>query len=128
MRPLEQTHWGDRRQDPRQFGHLRNIRLPKERAAFRIETAGQKIERDTAAVFAQHLRITHAGERVIIGDDIERLTLGLQLDCRPHHAEIIADVEHAAGLNAGKNAHVDVMFCSGGLRPSHYLIRFDRRS
>ena len=42
---------------------------------------------------------------MIIGDEIKRLALGLERDRGPHHAEIVADVEDAAGLDAGKNAH-----------------------
>ena len=101
MRPLEQADWRDRRQNPGQFGHLRNVRLPKQRAAFRVETAGQKIERNAATVFAQHLRIAHAGEGMIFGDEIERFAFGLQLDGRSHHAEIISDMQHATRLDAG---------------------------
>ena len=42
---------------------------------------------------------------MIIGDKIKRLTFRLQVNGRPHHAEIISDMENAARLNAGKNAH-----------------------
>ena len=75
--------------------------LQKERAPFRIEPAGQKIERHPPAVFTQRLRIPHAGQRVIIGDEIKRFAFGLQRDRRLHHAEIIADVQNATRLNAG---------------------------
>ena len=80
--------------------------MPKERRAVRIESAGQKIERDAAAVFAQHFRIAHTGQRMIIRDEIKRFALGLQRDGRPHHAEIIPDVQRAARLNTGKNPPV----------------------
>ena len=41
----------------------------------------------------------------MIGDEIKCLALLLEFDRGPHHPEIISDVQHAAGLNAGKNAH-----------------------
>ena len=105
MRALEQSHRRDGGQNPGELGDLRHIGLAEERGPFRIEPAGEKIERHAPAVFPQRLRILQAGERVIIGDEIKRLALGLERDRRPHHAEIIPDVENAAGLNAGKNAH-----------------------
>ena len=101
MSALEQTHRRDGRQDPGQLGDLRNVRLPEKRGALGIETARQKIERNAPAVFPQRVRIAQAGQRVIIGDEIERFAFGLQRDGRPHHAEVIADVQSAAGLNAG---------------------------
>ena len=45
---------------------------------------------------------------MIIGDEIKRLAFLLQLNRRPHHPEIIADVQDAAGLNAGENSHRSV--------------------
>src|SRR5215213_6652101 len=42
---------------------------------------------------------------MVIGDEVKRLTLLLQRNRRPHHAEVIADVQNAAGLDAGKDAH-----------------------
>ena len=66
-----------------------------------IETARQKIECDAAAVCAQHFRVAQTRQCVVIGDEIKCLALGLQGDGRPHHAEIIADVQGAAGLDAG---------------------------
>jgi hypothetical protein len=41
-----------------------------------------------------------AGERVIIRDEVESLALSLQRDRRPHHAEVVPDVENAARLDA----------------------------
>ena len=72
----------------------------KQRRAFRIETAGEKIERDATAVLAQHCWIADTGERMIIGDKIKCFALRLQRNRGPHHAEVIADVQHAAGLDA----------------------------
>ena len=90
----------------RQFRDLRHIAL-HERAC-RVPDRARSARKSTAtppAVFAQDLRIAHTGERMIIGDEIKRFAFVLQRDRRLHHAEIIADVQDAAGLNAGKDAH-----------------------
>src|SRR6266513_3651320 len=42
---------------------------------------------------------------MIIGDKVERFAVVLQGDRRPHHAKVIANMQNAARLNAGKNAH-----------------------
>src|SRR5437763_1812921 len=78
--------------------------MAKKRCALRIESARQKIERDAPAIGAQNFRIAHAGERMIIGDEVKRFALGLQRDGRSHHAEVIADVQNATGLNTGEDA------------------------
>jgi hypothetical protein len=42
---------------------------------------------------------------MVISDEIEGVTLVLKPDRGFHHAEVIADVEAAARLDAGKYAH-----------------------
>src|SRR5438105_9232870 len=42
---------------------------------------------------------------MMIGDKVERFAVVLQGDRRPHHAKVIANMQNAARLNAGKNAH-----------------------
>src|SRR5207302_5637859 len=71
----------------------------------RIESAGEEIDRDTTAVFPQPVRIPHAGKRVVVGDEIERLSFGLQRNGRLNHPEIVTNMESAAWLDPGKNAH-----------------------
>src|SRR5437016_12861088 len=99
MRALEQPHRRNRGQNPGQLCHLWHVRLSKKCGAFRVETASEKIECNAAAVFSQSFRITQAGECVVIGDEIKRFSLSLQSDPGPHHAEVIADVQHTTGLN-----------------------------
>src|SRR5438034_11489968 len=79
--------------------------MPKKRSALRIKAARQKVKRHAPAVFTESLRIPHRGERVIVGDKIKRFSLGLQRNSRLHHAEIITDVQRAAGLDTRKDAH-----------------------
>ena len=42
---------------------------------------------------------------MIVGDEIKRFALVLQVDGRLHRAEEIPDVKFSAGLEAGENAH-----------------------
>src|SRR5207248_9451179 len=92
-------------QNPGEFGHLGHVALPEGCAAIRIETASEKIQCYSPAIGSECFRIIDRRERVIIGDEIKRLALCLERNCRPHHPEIISDVKNAGGLNAGKNAH-----------------------
>ena len=101
MSAFQQSHGSDGGKNPGQLGHLRHIRLQKKRPALGVQPAGQKVDGHPATVFTQGLRVSHAGERMIIGDEIESLALGLEADGGAHHAEIVADVEDPAGLNAG---------------------------
>src|SRR5205823_14597233 len=75
------------------------------RRLFGVQSAGEEIERHSATVLAQSDRIAQAGERMIIGDKVERFAFVLQGDRRPHHAKVIANMQNADRLNAGKNAH-----------------------
>ena len=44
-------------------------------------------------------------EGVVIRDEVERLAFVLQAQGRLHHAEVIADVETARGLESREDAH-----------------------
>ena len=79
--------------------------MSKKRCPLWIKSAREKIERHAPAVRAQSLRVAHTGKRMIIGNEIKRFALSLERDGWPHHAEVIADVQNAAGLDAGENAH-----------------------
>src|SRR6476660_10330672 len=79
--------------------------MPKQCRALRIESTCQKIECDAAAVCAQYLRVAQTRERVVIGDEIKRFTLGLQRDLRPNHPKVMADVQSTAWLDTGKDSH-----------------------
>ena len=79
--------------------------MPKKRCPLWIKSAREKIERHAPAIRAQSLRVAHTGKRMIIGNEIKRFALGLERDGWPHHAEVIADVQSAAGLDARENAH-----------------------
>src|SRR5437588_251056 len=80
-------------------------RVISKRRFIGVQSAGQELERHSAAVFAQSDWIAQASEGVVIGDEVERFGFVLQCDRRPHHAKVIADMQNAARLNARKNAH-----------------------
>ena len=50
--------------------------------------------------------ILNSRQRMKVSDEIIRLTLFLKLDRWLHHAEIVAQVRRAGGLDAGKNSHL----------------------
>jgi hypothetical protein len=79
--------------------------LAEQRPFSWIQTARQEIEGHTACILPEQFRVTQAGKRVVIGDKVERFAFVLQGNGRAHHAEVVADVQDAAGLYARQNAH-----------------------
>ncbi len=105
MSALEQSHRSECTEDPGQFADFWQIALAPKNAAFRIESAGEKIERYVDRIFAALRGVSQRRHRVIIGDKIKRFAALLQLDRGFDRAEIVADVKGAGGLNAGEDAH-----------------------
>ena len=105
MGSLEQPHRRERAEQPGEFADLGHIALAVEDALFRIESAGEQVERDVECVLSALLGVGQRRHRVIVRDEIESVTAGLQFDGWPHHAKIIADVERAGRLDARKYAH-----------------------
>ena len=66
-----------------------------------VEAAGEEIEGDVHCVFAALLGVEEGGHRVVIRDEVVGLAFVLQFHRRLHHAEIVADVQSAGGLDAG---------------------------
>ena len=89
------------RQNPGQLGDFRHIGLLEEDRLLRIQSASQKIQRHIERVLPPLLGIEQRRHRMIIGDEIKRLALLLQLDGRPHHPEIISEMQRARRLDAG---------------------------
>ncbi len=105
MAPLEESHRRYGAKDPGQLRDLRHIGLAEKHRAFRIESTGQKIQRQFADICAKRLGILHRGQRMQIGDEIKRLASLLKLDRGLHHSKIVAEMRRARGLDAGKNSH-----------------------
>ena len=55
----------------------------------------------TSSVFCAALGgVEQRGHRVVVGDEVERLALFLQLDGGLHHPEVIAEMQRARRLDA----------------------------
>src|SRR5205823_1400003 len=67
--------------------------------------AREKIQRHVQGVFPPLPGVEQRGHRVVIGDEIERLSPVLELDGRLHHPEIISQVQRAGRLDARQNSH-----------------------
>ena len=100
---LEQTQRCHGAEDPGQQGNFRDVGLAEEEGLVRREAAGEKVEGHVARVAAQGCRIMQRSESVEIGDEVKRFPLILQFDGRTHHAKIIAQMQCAGGLDAGKD-------------------------
>ncbi len=81
--------------------HLRHVTLPKQNGAGGIQAAGEETRRRFEGEPAQIVRLGHRGERVVIGDEINRAIALLQFDRRLHHPEIVAQVQRTRRLDAG---------------------------
>ena len=101
MAALEQAHGRQGAKQPGEFGYFGNIGLDEEYGFLRVQSAGQEIQRDIQGILAPLRGIEQRGHGMVIGDEIVGLPLVLQFDRRLHHAEIIAQVQRARGLNAG---------------------------
>jgi len=74
--------------------------LAEENGPFRVEAAREKIQRHIQRVLAPFLRVEQRRHGMVVRNEIERLTLFLELEGRAHHPEIIAEMQRAAGLDA----------------------------
>ena len=104
VRPLEQAHAGDRREDPGQLGHLGHVRLAEEGRLRGVEAERQVVEGDVADVLAQERGVLDRRQGVVVGDEVEALALVLQRDVLPDGAEVVAEVQLARRLDAGEDA------------------------
>ena len=70
----------------------------------RIEAQGEVVDRDVAGQLAKARRVVQRGQRVQVGDEVERILgaprLLLQLDVLLDGAVIVAEVKGAGGLNS----------------------------
>ena len=98
--PFQQTHRRERAQHPGQLRDLGHVRLAEKRGLFRVEPAGQKIQRHLEGVFSPLFRVEERSHRVVIGDEIVGFPALLPFDGRLHHAEIIAQMQSAGRLDA----------------------------
>ena len=90
---LQQAHRRAGHQQPAQLAHLGHVGLHEQRRLVGIEAEGQQIERDVERPLPQLRRVADRGERVQVGDEVERLLVVLQGDVLADRAEVVAPVE-----------------------------------
>ena len=85
--------------------HLGHVRLQEKRGPIGIQPQGQQVEGRIERVGSQLRRIANRGQGVQVGNEIEgRLGLVLQVDVLADGAKVVAPVETAGRLDAGKDA------------------------
>ena len=102
---LQHRHGRERGEQPGQLGDFGHIALTEEHRLGRIQSAREKIQRHILRILAPLLCVIERGHRVVVGDEIIGLALVLELDRRLHHAEVVAHMQRAGRLDAGKNPH-----------------------
>ena len=110
MAALQQPH--RRHVDSSQVSSVTSghIALPVKSRAFRIQPAGQKIQRHIHGRLAQHFGIATLCQGMVVRDEQKRLALLLELQGRLHHAEVVADVQFTRWLYTRKNSHKSCLF------------------
>jgi hypothetical protein len=98
---VQQPLAGVARQDPGQLEDLRQVRLPVQRRAVRVEAQRQPGGRDLAGMAPQGRAVAQRRERVGVGDEVVGVVAGGQGQRRPDQAEEVAEVRPAARLDAG---------------------------
>ena len=79
---------------------FRHVGLTEEDRALGIQAAGQEIQRHVQAILATCGGVGQRGHGVVIGNEVIRFALLLQVKGRAHHPEIIPEVQRAGGLDA----------------------------
>ena len=102
---LQEPHGCHGPQNPRKLADLGKVGLAVEDRSFRIEAAGEIIERDVVHQAPAQGPVAHRGHRVEIRDEIDALALVLQLDVLRHRAEIVSQVALAGRRNPRKAPH-----------------------
>ncbi len=101
MAVFEHRHWREGGEQPREFGDFWHVALLEENGFGGVEAAREEIEGNVEGVFAALLGVEEGGHRVVICDEVVGFAFVLQFHRRLHHAEIVADVQRAGGLDAG---------------------------
>ena len=101
--PVEPAEAGDAIEDPGELGVLGHLALVEHDVLCRIDAAGDERRGDLADGARQLGRVLPDRDRVQIDDAIDAVVAVLQLDEALDGAEIIAEVQVAGRLHAGKN-------------------------
>jgi hypothetical protein len=93
--PLQQTHRGYTGQQPGQLRNLRHIGLSPENGFFGIETQSDIIHCNVKSMTGDLVRRGVARKGMIVGNEIKRIMLRLQLQVLTHGPEKVAYMKFA---------------------------------
>ncbi len=100
---VEPAEAGDAIEYPGELGVFGDLALVEHDVFFRIDAAGDKGGGDFADRLGQFRGLLPHGDRVQIDDAIDAVVTVLQFDEALDGAEIVAEMQVAGRLNAGKN-------------------------
>ena len=104
---VEPAEPGDAIEDPGKLGVLGNLALVEHDVLLRIDAAGDERRGDFANGVRQFGRILPDRDRVQIDDAIDAVVAVLQFDEALDGAEIVAEMQIAGRLHAGKNQFLE---------------------
>ena len=102
--PVEPAEARDAVEDPGQLGMGRHGRLGEDHRLLRVDPGGEVGRGDLPGLVDEVLRVLPLGDRVHVDHAVETLHLVLQAHELHQGAEIVAQVQVAGGLDAGKHA------------------------
>ncbi len=105
VRPVEVGERDDGPEDPVQLGDLRDVALAEEDGPGRVEPEREEGHRRLAGERRRGDRVPDRGQRVEVGDEVQRLAAVLEIDELADRAVVVADVLLPGGLDAGQDAH-----------------------
>jgi hypothetical protein len=97
---------GDASQNPTELGVLGHSGLEEKDGALRIDSAGQKVQRELPPVFLELLRNgVFVGEGMVVHNAIDAKIPLLKLHPLLDGTEIVAEMEHPRGLDSREDPH-----------------------
>ena len=95
--PLRLPEAGQAAQHPVELRVFRNVGLQEHRGLCGIDASGQQLRRTAQRPLPKHLRWRRDGQRMQIGDPVERLMIILQRHPLAQRTEKIAEVHRIRG-------------------------------
>src|SRR5262249_7190740 len=105
--PVEPADARDTIKDPGELGMLRNLALVEDDVLLWIDTAGQERGRNLARRARQFVRVLPHSDGVKIDDTINTVIAILQRHELGNGTKIVAEMQIAGRLHAGKNAFLE---------------------
>lgn len=95
---------GEAVEHPGDLGVLGHMRLDKQGGSLRIDAAGEELGKQLQRLAAQFCGVLAHGDGMLVHHTVDAVILVLKLNPVPHGAQIVAQVNFAAGLNAAENS------------------------